>query len=135
MKDNSLIGTIMVVFGTLLGVVFILYLAYISTKLLGKKFSVKSGGNKKIKILDSVSIGQGKTIIIVQTGGRTFLVGAASESINLISELDDECFLEEEIPPETVMDFKTAFKKVLEKRIGKKNINSKENENDSSKTK
>ncbi len=136
MKDNSLISQIGVVFGTLLGIALILYLAYISTKLLGKKFSFKSGGNRKIKILDNVSVGQGKSILIVQTGTKTFLVGAAAESINLISELNSEEFITEEEPTEqSQIDFKTAFKTVLEKNFGRKNTQSKENENDSSQSK
>ena len=59
---------------------------------MGKRFSVRGGGSKKIKILDSVSVGQGKTILIVQTGGKTFLIGSGQD-INLISELDSNEFL------------------------------------------
>lgn len=133
--EDSLISQIGVIFGTLLGIALILYLAYISTKLLGKKFSFKNGSGRKIKILDSVSVGQGKMLIIVQAGEKTFLVGAASESINLISELDSSDFEEDETPPESGMDFKTAFKKVLENNFGKKSNKGKENENDSGQTK
>ena len=135
MEGNSLISQIGVIFGTLLGIALILYLAYISTKLLGRKLSVRGGSSRKLKILDSVSVGQGKSLIIVQAGEKTFLVGAASESINLISELDSNDFAEEETPPETGMDFKTAFKKVLENNFGKKSNKGKENENDSGQTK
>ncbi|MCI7804919.1 MAG: flagellar biosynthetic protein FliO [Oscillospiraceae bacterium] len=133
--EDSLISQIGVIFGTLLGIALILYLAYISTKLLGKKFSFKNGSGRKLKILDSVSVGQGKMLIIVQAGEKTFLVGAASESINLISELDSSDFEEDETPPESGMDFKTAFKKVLENNFGKKSNKGKENENDSGQTK
>lgn len=135
MEGNSLISQIGVILGTLLGIAIILYLAYISTKLLGRKLSVKTGSGRKIKILDSVSVGQGKTILIVQAGSKTFLVGAASESIHLISELDSNEFAEEVIHPEAAVDFKTAFKKVLENNFGKKGNKEKENENDSSQTK
>lgn len=133
--EDSLISQIGVIFGTLLGIALILYLAYISTKLLGKKFSFKNGSGRKLKILDSVSVGQGKMLIIVQAGEKTFLVGAASESVNLISELDSSDFEEDETPPESGMDFKTAFKKVLENNFGKKSNKGKENENDSGQTK
>ena len=78
MEGKSIIGQIGVVFGTLLAIAVILYLAYAATKLLGKRFSVRGGGSKKIKILDSVSVGQGKTILIVQTGGKTFLIGSGT---------------------------------------------------------
>ena len=96
---------------------------------MGKRFSVRGGGSKKIKILDSVSVGQGKTILIVQTGGKTFLIGSGQD-INLISELDSNEFLcdDDVLQPQT-MDFKTAFKKVLENNFGRKNSNKEENEN------
>ena len=51
MEGKSIIGQIGVVFGTLLAIAVILYLAYAATKLLGKRFSVRGGGSKKIKIL------------------------------------------------------------------------------------
>lgn len=78
---------------------------------MGKRFSVRGGGSKKIKILDSVSVGQGKTILIVQTGGKTFLIGSGQD-INLISELDSNEFLcdGDVLQPQTT-DFKTAFKR------------------------
>lgn len=135
MEGNSLVSQIGLVLGTLLGIAVILYLAYISTKLLGRKMSLKTGSGRKLKILDSVSVGQGKMILVVQAGKKTFLVGAAAESINLISELDSSEFTEDETPPETGMDFRTAFKKVLENNFGKKGSKDKENENDSSQRK
>ena len=112
MEGKSIIGQIGVVFGTLLAIAVILYLAYAATKLLGKRFSVRGGGSKKIKILDSVSVGQGKTILIVQTGGKS-----------------NEFLCDGDVLQPQTMDFKTAFKKVLENNFGRKNSNKEENEN------
>lgn len=134
--NNSFIGQIGVILATLLGIALILYLTYISTKFIGRRFSLKSVGGKKLKVIESVSIGQGKTLLIVRVGEKTFLVGAASESIHLIGELDSSEFKEPEnnLPSENGMDFKTAFKTVLENNFGKKKKkdNDKENENDGS---
>ena len=122
MEGKSIIGQIGVVFGTLLAIAVILYLAYAATKLLGKRFSVRGGGSKKIKILDSVSVGQGKTILIVQTGGKTFLIGSGQD-INLISELDSNEFLcdGDVLQPQTT-DFKTAFIISAEKTVTKRRM-------------
>lgn len=130
MGGDSFISQIGVFLGTILGIILILYLAYISTKFIGKRYAVKSGGSKKIKILDSVSVGKDGSIMIVRAGEKVFLVGAASGGINLISELDNADFPDEETNAPPVTDFKSAFKSVLEKKILKKN--EKENENDSS---
>lgn len=130
MGGESFISQVGVFLGTILGIILILYLAYISTKFIGKRYAVKSGGSKKIKVLDSVSVGKEGSIMIVKAGGKVFLVGAASGGINLISELESGEFPEEETAAPVGMDFKTAFKSVLEKKMTKKN--EKENENDSS---
>ena len=132
MGEGSFISQIGVIFGTLIGIGFVLYLAYVSTKMLGRRYSMKSGGSKKIKIIDSAALGKGKNIMIVKAGSKTFLVGAGEKEINLISELDSDDFIEEEMPQEqSGMDFKTAFKNVLEMRFKKKPNDDKENENDS----
>lgn len=135
MEGKSLISQIGTVLGTIIGIVLILYLAYITTKLLGKRFSFKNSSHK-LKILDNIAIGKEKQIMIVKAGTKTFLVGASSGSINLISELDSSEFPEEELQNEVAeMDFKTAFKKVLENNVGRKNTKEKVDSDDSSKTK
>lgn len=55
MDGNSLIGKIGSVLGVLIGFAVILYLAYMATKIMGKRMTVNSRGNKNIKILESVS--------------------------------------------------------------------------------
>lgn len=119
--NDSLFSQIGVIFATILGIVVILYLAYISTKLIGKRYSLRSGGGKKLKIIDSVSVGKGENIIIVKAGKKTFLVGISSANVSLLGELDSEDFPDAENTPESEMNFKTAFKSVLEKNLGKKN--------------
>lgn len=131
MGESSLLSQIGVIFGTLIGIGFVLYLAYVSTKMLGRRYTMKSGGSKNIKIIDSAAIGKGKNIMIVKAGKKTFLVGASEKEINLISELDSDDFIEEEKTQEhNTMDFKTAFKNVLETRFKKNTDKDKENEND-----
>lgn len=133
--NGSFISQVGAIFATILGIAFILYLTYISTKLIGKRYSLRSGGGKKLKIIDSVSVGKGENIIIVRAGKKTFLVGVASTNVSLLSELDSEDFPDDENTPESDMSFKTAFKAVLEKNLGKRVKKSKENENGGSQTK
>ena len=49
MEGKSIIGQIGVVFGTLLAIAVILYLAYAATKLLGKRFPLGEAAVKKSK--------------------------------------------------------------------------------------
>lgn len=134
MEGKSLISQIGTISATIIGIILILYLAYITTRLLGKRFSFKTS-SKKIKILDNIAVGKDKQIMIVRAGSKTFLVGAANESINLLSELESEEFPEEELQSNAdEMSFKEAFKKVLEENISNKNKKGKGEKNDSNKT-
>ncbi len=134
MDSNSLIGNIGTAFMVLLVFVLILYLAYFATKRLGKRLSFRGVGNKNIKIIESVSLGQNKAIMIIQSGGKTLLVGMTQNEISLISEIDGEKLdLNEDNTNGQTMEFSKAFKKVLEEKFGNKNFNQEESNNDSSK--
>lgn len=134
MDGNSLIGKIGSVLGVLIGFAVILYLAYMATKIMGKRMTVNSRGNKNIKILESVSLGQNKALMIVEVTGKTLLIGITSNEITLLSELDGENFkIEENEKNAETMDFSKALKKVLENNFGGKFNKSKEKNNDHSK--
>ena len=48
----------------------ILYLAYITTKFIGKRYSVKGKSFNNMKILDTASIGQDRQLMIVKSSGK-----------------------------------------------------------------
>ena len=119
----------------------ILYLAYLSTRYIGKKYSLggKSVGN--LKILDSVSLGKDSRICIVCVGGRYFLIGITSHNISLLSELDEAelDFEKKETASENTMSFSDALKINIAKKFGKetpqeeKPLNEEVSEDDQSK--
>lgn len=134
MEANSLLSNIGTAISVLLGFALILYLAYFATKKLGGRLSFKGVGNKNIKIIESISLGQNKAVMIIQSCGKTLLVGMTQNEISLISELDGEQLnLSESDTSGQTMEFSKAFKKVLEEKFGKKDSNSEESKNDSSK--
>jgi len=132
---KSLTGKIGTVIIVLIIFILILYLAYFVTKKLGRRLSVRAVGNKNIKILETISIGQHNAVMIIETAGKTLLVGVTQNQISLISELDsDKLTLEEKNNSSAqTMDFSVAFKKVLEEKFGKKTDNSKEKHDDNGK--
>ena len=75
MNTNSILGTIGNLFIVLLVFILIIYLAYFATKKMGKRLSIKGVANKNIKILESVSIGQNKSIVIIESAGKVLLIG------------------------------------------------------------
>lgn len=133
MDAKSLISNIGSVLMALVVFILILYLAYFATKKLGKRLSIRGVGNKNIKILESISIGQNNAIMIIETAGKTLLVGVTQNGINFISELDGEKLCrEEENNSGQTMEFSRAFKVVLEEKFGKKLNKTKENHDDNS---
>lgn len=71
----------------------ILYLAYISTKFIGKRYMLSGKGGRNLKILETVSVGRDMTIAIARAGERIFLVGITPDRINLLSELKEDDLL------------------------------------------
>lgn len=129
-----MIGNIGSVVMALAVFILILYLAYFATKKLGKRLSIKGVRNKNIKILESVSIGQNNAIMIVESAGKTLLVGVTQNGMSLISELDgSKLIIEEQKNVGQTMEFSQAFKTVLEEKFGRRIDKTKESKDDSNK--
>ena len=116
------------VFSLIFGLILfagILYLAYISTKLIGKRYMLSGRGGKNLKILESVSVGRDMTIAIARAGERIFLVGITPGRINLLSELKEDDLLtpysEEanELQKGSSISFADALKYNINKKLGK----------------
>lgn len=99
----------------------ILYLAYVSTKYIGKRYSLSGKGNGNLKILDSISLGKDSRLCIVKAGQKYLLLGITQHNISLVSELaEEELELYREDLSETGgMSFSQALKINLAKKFGK----------------
>lgn len=94
------------IFPLLLSVVIllgILYLAYISSRYLGNMGNRQSQ-SKSLKILDSIALGQDRSLAAVKVGERVLLLGITSGGITNLAELEKnelQATLEQEqqIPP------------------------------------
>ena len=117
------------VFSLIFGLILfagILYLAYISTKLIGKRYMLSGKGGRNLKILETVSVGRDMTIAIARAGERIFLVGITPDRINLLSELKEDDLLTpySETPENSTeragnISFKDALKYNFNKKLGK----------------
>lgn len=119
----------------------ILYLAYISTKFIGKRYMISGKGGRNLKILETVSVGRDMTIAIARAGERIFLIGITPDRINLISELNEEELLtpysEEQSSSiqKGSISFADALKYNINKKFGKnEDINDYLKKEDTSKT-
>lgn len=114
------------VFSLIFGLILfagILYLAYISTKLIGKRYMLNGKGGKNLKILETVSVGRDMTIAIARAGERIFLVGITPDRINLLSELREEELLtpyDEQSDSDKLQKGSISFADALKYNINKK---------------
>ncbi len=70
----------------------IIYLSYICSKYLGKGI-VRSSSSQYMRMVDQMMVGQNRTLVIVQAGGRYLLLGVGPEQIQTLAELSEEDLL------------------------------------------
>ena len=134
--NDSPVGRVFTVIFTLVIFAVILYLAYLTTKYIGKRYSVSGGMNgKNIKILDTMAINQEKLLMIVKAGGKTVLLGVSKDHMEYRCDVDESQLIlpdgdasgEASFPPDIV----SAFKTVLGDRLN--NLRQKENSDEKKK--
>lgn len=77
---------VMTVLSALVSLVFVLFLAYLTIKWMGRKMSLQTGG-RVIKIIDRAVIGQDKCLMVVEVSGQTMLIGMAGNAVTKLADL------------------------------------------------
>ncbi|MBE6836838.1 MAG: hypothetical protein E7509_02420 [Ruminococcus sp.] len=118
----ELIKSVLMVIAVLVMFVAILYLAYVTTKFIGKRYIVKGKQFKNLTVIETVAIGPDRQLMIVKSAGKCLLLGATPQNISLITELDEEMIkdIPDEMTSET-MSFSDALRRVTKEKLGKKN--------------
>ncbi len=98
----------------LLGFAVVIVLAYVCTKYIGGKMSLKTSGSKNVKIIEKIPLSADKQLIIVQSAGKTMLLGVTAQHIELISELDENLIFLNENFNASEQDFLSVLKKNIE---------------------
>ncbi len=116
---GSIVGKIFTVIATLIIFVVILYLAYITTKMLGKRYSLGNTGNKNIKIIDSLHISTDKMLMIIKVGGKCVLVGVGKEQMEYLCDVDESqlLFSDENLKQGGISDFADILKKTAAEKL------------------
>lgn len=118
------------VFSLIFGLILfigILYLAYVSTKFIGKRYSIGAKGGKNLKLLETINVGRDMNIAIARAGERIFLLGITPDRINMLSELNEADLIspyeesEEKgtLPSGSKISFADALKYNINKKLGK----------------
>ena len=115
--DGSIIGRIFTVIGTLIIFAVILYLAYLTTKFLGKRYSTGSSGGKNLKVLETMYISQDKMLLIVKAGEKTILVGCAKDHMEYLCDVDSSQLVFNTDNQEKSTDFAKILKKTAAEKF------------------
>ncbi|MCP1102518.1 flagellar biosynthetic protein FliO [Aequitasia blattaphilus] len=102
--------------GTLLIICVFLYMVYFLTRHLGKIGKVR-GNAKYMKILDQMSIGQDRSLMIVQINSEYLLLGATGQEIKVLEKLEEvERVNEGEDSNPELPDFKQLMEKLTKRK-------------------
>lgn len=102
--------------GSVLGVIAVVYLAFLCTKWLGKRMNMPSQG-KYMTVVDRIVIGQDKTILILRVGAKLSVVGVTQNGINHIADISEADLVEITAPKQDIT-FQEALKINLKKYTG-----------------
>lgn len=84
----TLIGALVIVIPLIFVAIWVINMFYKGGDSMGLK-SLASASGSKFKILASTSLGQGKSIHLVEIKGRQLVIGSTNNSINILTEFDD----------------------------------------------
>ena len=73
---------------SILGIIFVLFLTYFSTKWLSVK-ATSMANSKYMNIVDRIVLGQNKYLAIVEISNKYYLVSITDNNINIIKDLDE----------------------------------------------
>ena len=114
-------GDILGLLWALFAVAAVLVLAYVFTKYVGGRLLL--GGRyrgRHITVLEQAAVGRDQRLLLVQVGEQIYLLGATPGGITCLKELTPEQTAgwsgEDDPPTGEGMDFREAFRRVLEQR-------------------
>ncbi|MDR1674818.1 MAG: flagellar biosynthetic protein FliO [Oscillospiraceae bacterium] len=114
-SGNSGVYSIVTAIGGLILFAVIMAAAYFGMKFFGNKAGYKTGGSRNIVILERVYLSQDKMLLLVKTGGKIMLLGAAQGEITVLSEIDETALdLTERGSPG--LSFANVFENVIKER-------------------
>lgn len=93
------------------GIIGVVILTYYASKLYARKLGPIAGG-KYIRIIDRVIVSKSGSILIIDVGGKQYMVGVNEQSIQIMEELDPPIYIpkaEEMINYTSISGLKSLF--------------------------
>lgn len=85
--DFLMLMEAVLLFGLVLG------LAWLSTRMFGYRMGLAARG-RMVRVLENVPAGRDRSIMLLEVGGRIYLVGSTSDRISLIDAIDEPDVIE-----------------------------------------
>ncbi len=105
------------VFGTLVGFILLLVLAWWASRAIGRAYA-GSGAGRAVQVLDRVALGGEKQLLVVRAAGKVLFLGVTAHQISFLQELD-----EAQLPPPAEGPesgpFLAAFRRALDAKEGR----------------
>ena len=79
--------------GPLIGVLFVILLAYLGTRLIAQKYSKMNSG-RYLKVIERVALGQDKALILLTVNQKVYLLGVTGKCINMVCEFEENELVE-----------------------------------------
>ena len=103
--------------GMLAGYLLILFLAYWATRVLARGYAAGGTGHT-LEVLDRMSLGQDKQLVVVKAAGKVLLLGVTGHHIEKLEELDADALPQTPPSPQGGAFF-AALKSAMEQKKGK----------------
>lgn len=131
-------GVILELLGIVLVFCCVLYLAYVASRFVGKKFSTVAKA-KHIQVVEQIGVGLDKQLLLIRVGSEHFLFVSAKKELKMVAKvaINDNEDIEEATQLEETggegFDFKQIFEKYLNtstKRVERKKKHTEPQEQD-----
>lgn len=116
--------------GVLAVLALVLFLAYKSTKLVGRVYPSQGTKNGNFEIIDRLVLSRESSLMIVRMHDKVLLLGVTGQRIEKLDELDPELFSAMENPENPERSFSGIFKDAVNKSLGLKIGSKKESKRD-----
>lgn len=93
--------------GVLLIFVFVLALTYLTTRWMAG-YQKGRGNNRNLRVIESMGIGNGNLLSIVQAGDKYLLVAVGKDKVTMLVQLDKEEI--KDVPQESFQNILSRFK-------------------------
>jgi len=103
------------VFTTLLAVVAVVVMAFLTSRLVSRRFGSLNGG-RYLRVVDRLVVGQGQQILLLETGGRILCLGISGQTMATLCQLEPGQLTDISRQP-PAGDFTGAFLAALKKKL------------------